>query len=81
MHVTFVPLTEDNRLSAKEIIGNKAKLSQWQSDYWTHMVGKYPDLERGESADKDRPQACSAACIQRNDPSCQAKQENRSGYG
>ena len=26
MHVTFVPLTEDNRLSAKEIIGNKAKL-------------------------------------------------------
>ena len=52
MHVAFVPLTEDNRLSAKEIIGNKAKLSQWQSDYWTHMVGKYPDLERGESADK-----------------------------
>ena len=52
MHVTFVPLTEDNRLSAKEIIGNKAKLSQWQSDYWTHMVSKYPDLERGESADK-----------------------------
>ena len=48
MHVTFVPLTEDNRLSAKKIIGNKAKLSQWQSDYWTHMVGKYPDLERGE---------------------------------
>ena len=30
----------------------KAKLSQWQSDYWTHMVSKYPDLERGESADK-----------------------------
>ncbi len=52
MHVTFVPLTEDNRLSAKEIIGNKAKLSQWQSDYWEHMVSKYSDLERGESADK-----------------------------
>ena len=52
MHVTFVPLTEDNRLSAKEIIGNKAKLSQWQSAYWEHMVSKYPDLERGESADK-----------------------------
>ena len=52
MHVTFVPLTEDNCLSAKEIIGNKAKLSQWQSDYCTHMVSKYPDLERGESVDK-----------------------------
>ena len=49
---TAKALVEDNRLSAKEIIGNKAKLSQWQSDYWTHMVGKYPDLERGESADK-----------------------------
>ena len=50
MHVTFVPLTEDNRLTAKEIIGNKRKLIQWQDDYWRHMVAKYPELERGESA-------------------------------
>ena len=33
MHVTFVPLTEDNRLTAKEIIGNRKKLTQWQDDY------------------------------------------------
>ncbi|MCD8106515.1 MAG: plasmid recombination protein [Oscillospiraceae bacterium] len=26
MHLSFVPLTEDNRLSAKEIVGNKKKL-------------------------------------------------------
>ncbi len=50
MHVTFVPLTEDNRLTAKEIIGNRKKLTQWQDDYWRHMVSKYPELERGQSA-------------------------------
>lgn len=50
MHLCFVPLTEDKRLSAKEIVGNKKKLTWWQDGYWKHMVGKYPDLERGESA-------------------------------
>ncbi len=50
MHLCFVPLTEDHRLSAKEILGNKKKLSQWQDRFWEHMVRKYPDLERGESA-------------------------------
>ena len=50
MHVTFVPLTEDHRLTAKEIIGNRKKLTQWQDDYWRHMVSKYPELERGQSA-------------------------------
>lgn len=52
MHFSFVPLTADNRLSAKEILGNKKKLSQWQDRFWEHMVEKYPDLERGESASK-----------------------------
>ena len=50
MHLSFVPLTEDGRLSAKEIVGNKKKLTQWQDEFWKHMVKKYPDLERGESA-------------------------------
>ena len=50
MHLCFVPLTEDERLSAKEIVGNKKKLTQWQDRFWEHMVKKYPDLERGESA-------------------------------
>ncbi len=52
MHLCFVPLTEDGRLSAKEIVGNKKKLTQWQDRFWEHMVKKYPDLERGESASK-----------------------------
>lgn len=49
MHLCFVPLTEDKRLCAKEILGNKKKLTQWQDKYWEHMVKKYPDLERGKS--------------------------------
>ena len=52
MHLCFVPLTKDKRLSAKEIVGNKKKLTWWQDEFWKHMVKKYPDLERGESASK-----------------------------
>ena len=52
MHLSFVPLTEDGRLSAKEIVGNKKKLTWWQDRFWEYMVKKYPDLERGESASK-----------------------------
>ena len=52
MHLSFVPLTEDGRLCAKEIVGNKKKLTQWQDQFWEYMVKKYPDLERGESASK-----------------------------
>ena len=37
MHLSFVPLTADGRLSAKEIVGNKKKLTQWQDKFWkTH---------------------------------------------
>ena len=50
MHLIFVPLTPDNRLSAKTIIGNRKKLTQWQDEFHAHMVKKYPDFERGESA-------------------------------
>ena len=50
--MTFVPLTKDNRLCAKEIIGNRANLTKWQDDFHAYMVEKYPDLERGESASK-----------------------------
>ena len=50
MHLCFVPITADGRLSAKEIIGNKKQLTQWQDEFWSYMVKKYPDFERGESA-------------------------------
>ena len=50
MHLSFIPLTADKRLSAKDIVGNKKKLTWWQDEFWKHMVKKYSDLERGESA-------------------------------
>lgn len=50
MHLCFVPLTKDNRLCAKEIIGNSTKLIEWQDKFYEHMSNKYPMLERGESA-------------------------------
>ena len=50
MHLIFVPLTPDNRLSAKTIIGNRKKLTQWQDEFWSYMVKEYPALQRGESA-------------------------------
>ena len=50
MHLTFAPLTKDNRLCAKEILGNRASLSRWQDDFHACMVKGFPDLERGESS-------------------------------
>ena len=52
MHLCFIPITEDGRLSAKDIVGNKKKLTWWQDEFWKHMIKKYPALERGESASK-----------------------------
>lgn len=49
LHLCFVPLTADGRLSAKEIIGNRKNLVRWQDEFWQHMVKQYPELERGES--------------------------------
>ena len=52
MHLCFVPLTADGRLSAKELLGNRTKLIKWQDAFWSHMVKEFPTLERGESASK-----------------------------
>jgi len=47
MHLSFCPITEDNRLSAKQIIGDRRRLEKWQDDFHAHMVQKYPTLQRG----------------------------------
>ena len=36
----------------QDVADGKKKLTQWQDRFWKHMVRKYPDLERGESASK-----------------------------
>lgn len=50
LHLCFVPLTKDNRLSAKEILGNKKAMIQWQDDFYACMSERWPELERGTPA-------------------------------
>lgn len=50
LHLCFVPLTKDNRLSAKEILGNKKTMIQWQDDFYAYMAERWPELERGTPA-------------------------------
>ena len=50
MHVCFVPITQDKRLSAKVVLGNQKKLSEWQTKYHEHMSQCWNELERGASA-------------------------------
>lgn len=46
LHIISVPLTKDGRLSARDVIGNKAKMSKTQ-DAFFEQVGKGYGLERG----------------------------------
>lgn len=47
MHVMSVPITQDGRLSARDIIGNKTKMSNLQTKYYEEVGCKF-GLERGE---------------------------------
>lgn len=46
LHVISVPLTKDGRLSARDVIGNKSKMSKTQDNFF-EQVGKGYGLERG----------------------------------
>lgn len=46
LHVISVPLTKDNRLSARDVIGNKSKMSKTQDEFF-EQVGRGYGLERG----------------------------------
>ena len=50
LHLCFVPLTKDKRLSAKEILGNKKTMIRWQDDFYACMAERWPELERGTPA-------------------------------
>lgn len=50
LHVVSVPLTQDGRLSARDVIGNKAKMSKTQDQFF-EQVGKVYGLDRGERGD------------------------------
>ena len=49
MHVDFVPVTKDGRLSAKEVVVFQKDLSRLHDDFFQH-VGKRFGLERGQKA-------------------------------
>lgn len=46
LHVISVPLTKDGRLSARDVIGNKAKMTKTQDQFF-EQVGRGYGLERG----------------------------------
>lgn len=50
LHVLSVPLTTDNRLSARDVIGNRANLSRMQTEFF-EQVGRGYGLERGVQMD------------------------------
>ena len=47
MHLCFVPITKDGRLSSKDIIGGPQGLVKWQDKFYEHMLERYSDLVRG----------------------------------
>lgn len=56
MHLDFVPLTIDGRLSAKSVLGGRKEMQKLQDDFY-EKVGKRFGLERGTRADLDDPDA------------------------
>ena len=44
LHIDVVPLTEDGRLSAKEVVGGKGKMHKKQTEWLEKMQDKRPDL-------------------------------------
>lgn len=50
LHILSVPLTQDGRLSAREIVGNRANLSRMQTEFFEQVVKGY-GLERGVQMD------------------------------
>lgn len=49
MHLVFVPITPDGKLSSKTLMGGPKGMEKLQDDFHEHMSKKYPDLTRGIS--------------------------------
>lgn len=50
MHLCFVPITPEGKLSAKSFLGNQKSLSEWQTAYHKRMSARWNELERGQSS-------------------------------
>ena len=49
MHYGVVPITDDGRLSAKQVVGNKKALTEFQDRFNEYVSQRGYDLERGQS--------------------------------
>ena len=49
MHLVFVPITPERKLSSKTLMGGPKGMEKLQDDFHEHMSKKYPDLTRGIS--------------------------------
>ena len=47
MHFVFVPITEDGRLSSKDVIGGPKGMVKLQDDFYAHITQRYPEFSRG----------------------------------
>lgn len=47
MHICFVPITKDGRLSSKTIIGGPQGLVKLQDMFYEHISAYFPELKRG----------------------------------
>lgn len=50
MHLCFVPITPEGKLSAKALLGNQKSLSEWQTAYHERMSARWNELQRGQSS-------------------------------
>lgn len=50
MHLCFVPITPDGKLSSKQIIGGPKGLCRLQDEFYEYMHQRYPDISRGTPA-------------------------------
>ncbi len=49
MHLVFVPITPEGKLSSKTLMGGPKGMEKLQDDFHEQMARKYPDLTRGIS--------------------------------
>lgn len=50
LHLVFIPLHSDGRLSMKKFIDGKKDMIKMQDDFFAHISKEFPELERGKSA-------------------------------
>jgi hypothetical protein len=82
MHVGFVPITEDGRLSAKDFFGKKQQLVELQDGFHEHMRDAGFELERGVSSDRKHVESAKykALTFQQMEQEAQEKYERTMGH-